>query len=120
MSARVGLKSLLCPSCGGALDPDARPCPQCGTVVFTRRCALCFDLNACDDRNCRRCGALLPREDAARRSERLACPGCGAAMTPRVSGNAAFDECDQCFRDGFCIIHKRYRTNFSSRKIAGA
>ena len=89
-------RSLLCPSCGGALDPDARPCPQCGTVVFTRRCALCFDLNACDDRNCRRCGALLPQEDAARRLERLACPGCGARMTPRISGHAAFDECDHC------------------------
>lgn len=89
-------RSLLCPSCGGALDPDARPCPQCGTVVFTRRCALCFDLNAVDDRNCRRCGALLPREDAAGRLERVACPGCGARMTPRTSGNASFDECDHC------------------------
>lgn len=96
MTSGVTPKSLLCPSCGGALDPDARPCPQCGTVVFTRRCAVCFDLNAVDDRNCRSCGALLPPEDETSRPEKLGCPGCGARMTPRRSGSAAFDECDHC------------------------
>jgi Zn-finger nucleic acid-binding protein len=64
--------------------------------VATRRCAACFDLNLADDRNCRRCGSLLPEEDSAARPERLACAGCGASMTPRVAGAVSFDECDHC------------------------
>src|SRR3990172_11367827 len=89
-------RALLCPSCGGALDPDGRACPHCGTTAATRRCAICFDLNLRGDRNCRRCGARLPEEDAAGRPDRLACPGCGSAMTPRRIANAPFDECDHC------------------------
>jgi Zn-finger nucleic acid-binding protein len=90
------VKVLLCPSCGGALDPDGRACPHCGTTAATRRCAICFDLNLRGDHNCRRCGARLPEEDAAGRPDRLACPGCGSAMTPRKIANASFDECDHC------------------------
>ena len=89
-------ESLHCASCGGPLDPDARACPSCGTTAATRRCAACFDLNLADDRNCRRCGNLLPVEDAAARPQRLTCAGCGAAMTPRLTGSVSFDECDHC------------------------
>lgn len=96
MTGGDAVRTLLCPSCGGALDPDARACPQCGTVVFTRRCAACFDLNAVGDRNCRRCGTLLPVETNTARPARLPCPGCGARMTPRSTGGALFDECDHC------------------------
>lgn len=89
-------KALLCPSCGGGLDPDARSCPHCAVTVATRRCAVCFDLNLIDDRNCRRCGARLPEEDPGARRDRLDCPGCGAVMTPRRLASSSFDECDHC------------------------
>jgi Zn-finger nucleic acid-binding protein len=89
-------RAILCPSCGGGLDPEARQCPQCGTPVATRRCGVCFGLNLVDARNCRRCGKHLPDEDPAHRKEALACAGCGAAMTPRKLDNTLFDDCDHC------------------------
>jgi len=89
-------RAVLCPSCGGALDPDERACPHCGATCAARRCGVCFDLNLAGDTNCRHCGSRLPAEDAAARPERLPCPGCGATMTPRRLDHAAFDECDAC------------------------
>ncbi|HZI93775.1 MAG TPA: zf-TFIIB domain-containing protein [Patescibacteria group bacterium] len=90
------MTAFLCPSCGAGLDPDSRACPHCRATVATRRCAVCFDLNLIDDKNCRRCGARLPEENPAARPDRLACPGCGSSMTPRRLANSAFDECDAC------------------------
>lgn len=89
-------KAIHCPSCGGGLEPQERACPRCGSTVATRRCAVCLDLNLAGDRNCRRCGRLLPQEKPGARADRLLCPGCGAAMTPRSIGNSVFDECDAC------------------------
>lgn len=90
------VKTLACPSCGGALDPSARACPHCGIIAASRRCGVCFEMNLIDGRSCRRCGKRLPREDPARRPERIPCPGCGAGMTPRKLDNTLFDECDTC------------------------
>ncbi|MFQ5700503.1 MAG: zf-TFIIB domain-containing protein [Acidobacteriota bacterium] len=89
-------RALLCPSCGGPLDPEGRACPQCGTTVATRRCGVCFGMNLVDSHNCRRCGRVLPHEDTARGAERRPCAGCGASMTPRELDNTRFDECDHC------------------------
>lgn len=92
----VKARALLCPSCGGGLDPEKRRCPQCGTSVATRRCGVCFGLNLTDARNCRGCGKQLPDEDPGHREEALPCAGCGASMTPRRLDNILFDECDHC------------------------
>lgn len=87
---------LLCPSCGGALDADARACPQCGTTVATRRCDSCLALNLRDDRHCRACGTRLRAEEASARGQKRPCPGCAADLTPRQAGNTPFEECDHC------------------------
>jgi len=89
-------QALQCPSCGAALDPDRRACPHCGVTTASRRCGVCFDLSLVQDRNCRRCGARLPREDSQARPERLSCPGCASPMTPRRLAQSSFDECDAC------------------------
>src|SRR5262245_1464325 len=85
-----------CPACGASLDPDKRACPHCGVATASRRCGVCFGLSFVQDRNCRSCGARLPREDSRARPDRLSCPGCAAAMTPRRTAKSSFDECDVC------------------------
>ncbi len=88
--------ALHCPGCGGPLAADHRACPRCGVTVATRRCGACFGLSLSDARNCRHCGSRLPEEDPGHRPDRLACCGCGAAMTPRRLEGTLFDECDHC------------------------
>lgn len=91
-----GPEPIHCPSCGGALDPEARPCPQCGTTVAARRCGVCFTMCLAGDVSCRHCGDRLPEEQTDTRPDDVSCPGCGAPMTPRRLGNTLFDECDHC------------------------
>lgn len=90
------LRPISCASCGAPFDPDARACPRCGVTARSRRCGVCFDMNLADNRNCRSCGRLLPKENPGAREEPLACSGCGAGMTPRRLEGASFDECDRC------------------------
>ena len=92
----MSVQTLQCPGCGAPLDPEARACAQCGATAATRRCAACLDLSFARDRNCRRCGALLPVEEEVSSEPTPPCAGCGAHVTRRRAGTALFDECDHC------------------------
>ncbi|MGH9867204.1 MAG: zf-TFIIB domain-containing protein [Candidatus Polarisedimenticolia bacterium] len=88
--------SFACRACGAPLDPDAHACVHCNTPALRRRCAVCFDLSLAADRNCRRCGTLLPDTVSKDPAAQVCCPGCGAGMGARALSGLSFDECERC------------------------
>lgn len=84
-----------CPSCGAPSDPQARACPHCSSLLSTRRCVGCFQLNPREAQRCSRCGALLPREDLAAQAAG-ACPDCRLDLVVRAFGAVGYAECPRC------------------------
>lgn len=85
---------LRCPSCGANVREGDRACGHCGSLLSTRRCAVCFALSPCDAERCVRCGALLPAE--ALRPAGGACPDCRSDLVARQAGVVGFSECPRC------------------------
>ena len=86
--------ALRCPSCGAAATEGDRACGHCGSLLSTRRCAVCFALSPRDAERCVRCGALLPAE--ALKPAAGACPDCRQPLVARRAGVVGFSECARC------------------------
>lgn len=86
--------ALRCPSCGAAGTEGDRACGHCGSLLSTRRCAVCFALSPRDAERCVRCGALLPAETLKPTAGN--CPDCRQALVARTAGVVGFSECARC------------------------
>lgn len=84
-----------CPSCGAPSDPAARSCRHCSSLLATRRCVACFQLNPREAERCTRCGALLPKEALAAGAAGP-CPDCRLELVPRAFGAVGYAECPRC------------------------
>jgi Zn-finger nucleic acid-binding protein len=88
--------TLRCPSCGAPVPEADRSCAHCGSLLATRRCAVCFTLNPRDALKCTRCGADLPSETLAASAAGKPCPDCGVPLVARTTGVLAYAECARC------------------------
>lgn len=91
----VTVPTFRCPSCGAPSDPHARACPHCASLLSTRRCVACFQLNPREADRCTRCGALLPKEALAAGAAG-SCPDCRVDLVPRAFGAVGYTECPRC------------------------
>ncbi len=85
-----------CPSCGAPAEEADRACAFCGSLLATRRCAVCFTLNPRDAAKCSRCGADLPSEALSVSAAGKLCPDCRVPLVGRKTGVLAYAECSRC------------------------
>jgi Zn-finger nucleic acid-binding protein len=87
-------RSLRCPHCGAAADPDARRCRYCRARLATVSCPACFAKVFSSTRFCPACGTAVERGEAV--PERAACPACKALMERVTVGTTPLLECPSC------------------------
>jgi Zn-finger nucleic acid-binding protein len=87
-------RTLRCPHCGAAADPEARRCRYCRARLAAVRCPACFAKVFAGTRFCPTCGTAVARSEPV--PERAACPGCKAGMERVRVGNTPLLECPDC------------------------
>src|SRR5512132_210285 len=92
-------RSLHCPNCGAAAEPQAVRCPYCKARLATISCPKCFALMFEGTAFCPACGTAAARLQKDAVDAR--CPGCRNAMHQVSIGPASLLECDAC--DGVWI-----------------
>jgi len=88
------VRSLHCPNCGAAADPQASRCPYCRARLATVSCPQCFALMFAGSTFCPACGARTSR--AASQPTSRACPGCRETLARVLLGDLALLECPAC------------------------
>ena len=111
-------RALRCPSCGGAVLEGDRACAHCGSLLSTRRCAVCFALSPRDAERCVRCGALLPAEKL--KPAKGSCPDCRQPLVARTAGVVGYSECARCGglflgQEAFAAVTKDADTRVKAR-----
>jgi Zn-finger nucleic acid-binding protein len=87
-------RSLRCPQCGAAADPEARRCRYCRARLATISCPACFAKVFSGTRFCPACGTAAARGETV--PERAACPACKALMERVTVGTTPLLECPSC------------------------
>jgi Zn-finger nucleic acid-binding protein len=88
------VRSLHCPNCGAAVDPDVRRCPYCKARLATVSCPSCFALMFEGAAFCSKCGAARARDESPAESAR--CPGCEGDLHRIDVGKTTLLECAAC------------------------
>ena len=97
-------RSLHCPNCGAAVDPDARRCPYCKARLATVSCPSCFALMFDGAAFCPTCGAARARTEGT--AETARCPGCEGDVRRVDVGKTTLLECTKC--DGAWVDANRF------------
>ena len=87
-------RSLHCPNCGAAADPQATRCPYCKARLATISCPKCFALMFEGTRFCPQCGTAAARVE--HETADAHCPGCRNTMQQVAIGAASVLDCDRC------------------------
>lgn len=87
-------RSLHCPNCGAAVDPDVRRCPFCKARLATVACPSCFALMFEGAAFCSTCGAARRRDE--RDNAGVRCPGCRSELQRIAVGSTVILECAAC------------------------
>jgi Zn-finger nucleic acid-binding protein len=87
-------RSLHCPNCGAAADPQATRCPYCKARLATISCPKCFALMFDGTRFCPHCGT--PAARLQKEASDVRCPACRQMMHHVAIGAASVLECDRC------------------------
>jgi Zn-finger nucleic acid-binding protein len=88
------VRSLHCPNCGAAADPQAARCPYCRARLATVSCPQCFALMFAGSAFCPACGARTSR--AASQPTSRPCPACRETLARVVLGDLVLLECPSC------------------------
>ena len=86
--------ALHCPNCGGPAAPGQAFCGYCRAALATVSCPTCFGLMFDGSLYCPSCGARRSRTTGA--VQKVACPGCRAAMRDIHLGETGILECERC------------------------
>jgi Zn-finger nucleic acid-binding protein len=105
-------RTLRCPHCGAAADPDARRCPYCRARLAMVSCPSCFAQVFSGTRHCHACGTAVARGEAV--PERATCPACRGAMDGVTIGATPLLECPAC--DGVWVDAKTFETLCADRE----
>src|SRR5215218_10277225 len=97
-------RSLHCPNCGAAADPQAARCPYCRARLATVSCPGCFAQMFDGSAFCPHCGARSARAEAQPSS--TTCPACRAGMARVLIGDLALLECTAC--DGVWVEAREF------------
>jgi Zn-finger nucleic acid-binding protein len=92
-------RSLHCPNCGAAAEPQATRCGYCKARLATISCPHCFALMFEGSAFCPHCGTPAARVETEDSDVR--CPACHSTMHHVAIGSAALLECGSC--DGVWI-----------------
>jgi Zn-finger nucleic acid-binding protein len=84
-----------CPSCGAAVEEQARRCIYCRAPVATVRCAACFHMNVVEAIHCSGCGRETGLEPVGSAAE-LSCPHCHAALDAFAQASGSLFDCGTC------------------------
>ena len=87
-------RTLRCPGCGAAADPDAGRCGYCRARLATVSCPSCFARIFDGAAFCPACGARRTRTETG--GEGTSCPGCQSVMTLVEVGETPILECRGC------------------------
>lgn len=112
----TGARTWTCPSCGAAVDEQARSCTYCRAAVATVRCARCFHMNVPDAVHCSGCGEKLGLEPIAGDGN-LTCPDCKAAMSTFSGEHGALHDCGKC--GGQFVDNDLLRALLERREVIG-
>jgi Zn-finger nucleic acid-binding protein len=103
-----------CPSCGGALQTDARRCRICSAALPVVRCNACFTLQRAGSAECSHCRRNLDGEAVFESTRDTPCPRCAQALES-VAG-AGMYECLPC--GGLFVLHARLSAIVTERERA--
>lgn len=92
-------RSLHCPNCGAAAEPDAGRCRYCQARLATVSCPECFALLFDGAAFCPHCGARRTRAESGKADAR--CPACNELLRSVTVGDTPLLECAKC--DGLWI-----------------
>lgn len=87
-------KSLHCPNCGAAVDPEGRRCPYCQARLAKVSCPQCFALLFDGAAFCPHCGTKRARQDGEQTE--ASCPGCKSGLHELRIGSTHVLECASC------------------------
>jgi Zn-finger nucleic acid-binding protein len=106
-------RTLRCPHCGAAADPDARRCPYCRARLAMTSCPSCFGKVFSGTRFCPACGTAVARGEAV--PERATCPACKATMERVTIGTTPLLECPSC--DGVWVQAGAFEALCADREV---
>jgi Zn-finger nucleic acid-binding protein/predicted RNA-binding Zn-ribbon protein involved in translation (DUF1610 family) len=113
LSLSMDAKSLHCPNCGAAVDPEGRRCPYCQARLAKVSCPQCFALMFDGAAFCPHCGTQRARHDAQATDAR--CPGCNSALQELTIGSTALFECASC--DGVWVSAEVFEQLCADREV---
>jgi Zn-finger nucleic acid-binding protein len=109
-------KSLHCPNCGAAADPEAVRCPYCRARLARVSCPGCFALMFEGAAFCPACGARSARAEPQPSSTN--CPACHGGMARVIIGDLTLLECGSC--DGVWVEAAEFERICANREAQAA